>query len=1132
MDLSADRAASTLGAASLPTNKEQLYLETRRAWRESRSRLNALKAQYDTQVQVRDWEAREALHAEPSTVAEYWKQLRRLVGRDTQRTVVPMQTMGATGAQGRSWTDVKQVLYAYTEHLHRMGRDDESQSEQSLFNERHRARVERELRAGDLVEELQPQTFSSAAGAASTTSMLDAAIELREVTKAVKQLKNGKAVGVDGIPIELIKLGGDAVTSALCRLLNLFLQYERTPLEWGRGEVSPLLKKATLERRDPASYRPITLLTHISKVYTSIINARLSDWCERKGLLHEGVGGFRAKRGATDQVYTLYTLCKLNARRERRRSYLCFVDLKQAYDNVWRDGLWWKMRHEFGVTGRFLRLIRQLYDSVESRYVLNGEWHTPWVRMEKGLRQGCVLSPLLFNMYVNGICQRLDDTQCGVMHPMQRLQDGGADSQREGADDDAIAVSDGTAPAASEVHGAELSMATLRHADAWRNMQRHMRVASLWYADDVVLIGDSAEELQGLLDALDVECGNWRILLNASKTRVMITNATLGYRQLQRARAVTPAAITTSLGAHRAESDAARVEHFDYRGVVLASVESYTYLGVVLQTDYQWTMQKAVVLAKARAALHMLAGLGIRAQSCSVRAALRMWFTLVVPIMDYGVAIWGQGEWPAADQLQAEAATVILHTLPGTAAAAMRGELGWQRLRARRDKMAVAYWSSLLVANGASPARYRTQAYRAELFDSRERAAGIEGSSQDDSCLTVQSERKAACHPWSEYMHASLVHHQLPHYWDEQDCVASSTHYTVSTVTDATAASDSLHAAAPAVTVTASRRTRNFFALPLLADWRRAASAEQETLWRSEIAALPTLDTYRLFKRRLELEAYLHDERGMASVSGRRAAREMARLRCGVHELAISAERRQRRAGQTERLPRELRACAWCEEQRATVPLAAQAQAGGGRAALDVARPAPPAAATGGSAAPGHCQVEDEPHALLYCPQFTPLREELFADVLEMSSELDDDGCCALPSGPVRLADMLSASGGPGGAASALAIVAGGVWSRLEVKPKRTAHAWRVDAALRQRCKLYVGRLMHCRRRWQRERHSGRGGGRSAQRRLTQSELDSRLSRAQAGRRSTEFVCGVISCKVQHRSCLVVSVRRCEGVAV
>ena len=111
-------------------------------------------------------------------------------------------------------------------------------------------------------------------------------------------------------------------------------------------------------------------------------------------------------------------------------------------------------------------------------------------------------------------------------------------------------------------------------------------------------------------------------------------------------------------------------------------------------------------MAKARAALHMLAGLGIRAQNCSVRAALRMWFTLVVPIMDYGVVLWGQGEWPAADQLQADAAAVILQTLPGTSAAALRGELGWQRLRARRGRIAVAYWSNLLVVNGASPERY------------------------------------------------------------------------------------------------------------------------------------------------------------------------------------------------------------------------------------------------------------------------------------------------------------------------------------------------------------------------------------------------------------------------------------------
>ena len=115
------------------------------------------------------------------------------------------------------------------------------------------------------------------------------------------------------------------------------------------------------------------------------------------------------------------------------------------------------------------------------------------------------------------------------------------------------------------------------------------------------------------------------------------------------------------------------IRHFNRRSA--GSYTPHTYLGIVLQADYQWTQHKAAVAAKARAALHMLAGLGIRAQNCSVRAALRMWFTLVVPIMDYGVALWGQGEWPAADQLQADAAAVILQTLPGTSAAALRGEL-------------------------------------------------------------------------------------------------------------------------------------------------------------------------------------------------------------------------------------------------------------------------------------------------------------------------------------------------------------------------------------------------------------------------------------------------------------------------
>ena len=202
---------------------------------------------------------------------------------------------------------------------------------------------------------------------------------------------------VDQIPIELIKLGGDTVSHTLTLLMNLFLQYESTPEEWSKGEIVPVLKNIGMDRCDPASYRPVTLLPHLSKVYTSILNTRLSKWCEQQGILHEGQGGFREGRSAVDHLYTLYTLCKTNAR-AGHGTYLCFVDFVKAYDNVWRDGLWWKLQHEFGIGGKLLRVLRQLYDGVQSRYTLNGQYQTSWVTMAKGLRQGCVLSPLLFTV--------------------------------------------------------------------------------------------------------------------------------------------------------------------------------------------------------------------------------------------------------------------------------------------------------------------------------------------------------------------------------------------------------------------------------------------------------------------------------------------------------------------------------------------------------------------------------------------------------------------------------------------------------------------------------------------------------------------------------------------------------------
>jgi hypothetical protein len=136
---------------------------------------------------------------------------------------------------------------------------------------------------------------------------------------------------------------------------------------------------------------------------------------------------------------------------------------------------------------------------------------------------------------------------------------------------------------------------------------------------------------------------------------------------------------------------------------------------------------------------------------------------------------------------------------------------------------------------------------------------------------------------------------------------------------------------------------------------------------------MSSLSTYRVFKRRLELEAYLYDAAGKVSVSGRRAARDMTRL---------SAGRRQRRPVQHAPVPREERVCTWCAAQLQATDVGDTAA----DATLATTLPALP--------------VEDEQHVLLHCPHYVQLRADLFEEVLRLTSVKDICGRTVLSSGP------------------------------------------------------------------------------------------------------------------------------------
>ena len=105
---------------------------------------------------------------------------------------------------------------------------------------------------------------------------LDRQISVKEVEKIVKRLKNGKASGVDGIVNEILKFGGDNMNKLLHELCKIIFETEMVPDDLLVGIIFPIYKHD--DRRDPLNYRGITLLSVVSKVYTSIINERLSAW--------------------------------------------------------------------------------------------------------------------------------------------------------------------------------------------------------------------------------------------------------------------------------------------------------------------------------------------------------------------------------------------------------------------------------------------------------------------------------------------------------------------------------------------------------------------------------------------------------------------------------------------------------------------------------------------------------------------------------------------------------------------------------------------------------------------------------------------------------------------------------------
>ena len=256
----------------------------------------------------------------------------------------------------------------------------------------------------DISEEdiqLLSRKLESAQGALNTMITVD------EYREAKHRTHIGKAVGHDGIPFEVVR--GEWVVSDTDRQLispfddlivsmfNCVLSSGKYPEAWRLAILVPLLKGHSLDGSVPNNYRGIALLVCLSKLFANILEKRISDFQWVMGLVSDAQFGFTRERRTLDAAFILDTLID-QARASKKQLYAVFIDFQKAYDYVFRDGLFFKMVHS-GMLGCVYRVIVSMYESVKSIVRLGSEV-SDVIQQHVGLRQGCVLSPCLFSLFI------------------------------------------------------------------------------------------------------------------------------------------------------------------------------------------------------------------------------------------------------------------------------------------------------------------------------------------------------------------------------------------------------------------------------------------------------------------------------------------------------------------------------------------------------------------------------------------------------------------------------------------------------------------------------------------------------------------------------------------------------------
>ena len=288
----------------------------------------------------------------------------------------------------------------------------------------------------------------------STFTMLDFKISDKEITDAISKLKANKSGGLELISNNMIKSAQNYILPSLKLLFNKILTYGIYPKNWAHGYISPIFKSGSKD--DPNNYRGI---------FFGCLNSRLDKYLLQNELINNCQIGFCKNSRTSDHMFVVKCIIDYYFSKGSK-VYTCFVDFQKAFDSVLHTAILLKLL-KLDIHGLFYNVIKSMYLQSTLCVKVNDKINT--FKSLVGVRQGDVLNPNLFNIFMNDLPSYLSSSP------------------------DPIYLND-------------------------------KRLDCLMYADDVILLSSSATGLQAKLDLLQAFCEDLCLSINIDKTKVVIFN--------------------------------------------------------------------------------------------------------------------------------------------------------------------------------------------------------------------------------------------------------------------------------------------------------------------------------------------------------------------------------------------------------------------------------------------------------------------------------------------------------------------------------------------------------------------------------------------------------------------------------